>query len=207
MAITKEVLMNGVKPKYKVEPPPNAVIHHDEEYPYDCMCGSCCLQRALHPENLKTSLDDMNKEDWKDDVYQAAIQNPKPRPLMNDLMDYCAKWQKRLRLQDWKVYIRIARMRDMDDEKRAATISIKWYEKNAYITYLDPLDYVGCFAENPELTILHELCHIFTGSIPVDDNFNRMAEEIATIAFSEALYKMEYPDWKEDVSTYQEVNL
>ena len=52
--------------------------------------------------------DTITEEDWTADVYQEAIRNPKPRPLIDDLLDYCAKWQRRLRLMDWKVYVKIA---------------------------------------------------------------------------------------------------
>ena len=126
-------------------------------------------------------------------------------PLIDDLMDYCAKWQKRLRLQDWKVYVRVTRMRDMNDANHAAEVTIKWSEKTAYLRYLDPQDYVGCVADEPELNIIHELCHILTRGICDNEHCDPDAEEVAVICLSEALYKTEYPDWQEKVTGYQEV--
>lgn len=132
-------------------------------------------------------------------------QPPIPRSLIDDLMDYCAKWQKRLRLQDWKVYIWIVRMRDMEAPNRAAEVTIKWSEKVVYLRYLDPKDYVSCIADETELTIVHELCHVLTRGICTDEHCNPDAEEIAVICLSEALYKTEYPDWQETVTEYREV--
>ena len=73
---------------------------------------------------------------------------------------FVAKWQKRLRLQDWRVTVEYKRARDLSGEGRSAEIGYILNHKHAIITLADPLDIPADFEYNVKRSLIHELLHI-----------------------------------------------
>lgn len=100
-------------------------------------------------------------------------------------------WQKRLRLQDWNVEVKLCRWNDMPQEAVAA---IEYFEerKDARMHLLAPCDiplvanrFLGDEASNYDISIVHELLHLHL--IPLSDYENqtkRVAEEQVINALS-----------------------
>lgn len=74
-----------------------------------------------------------------------------------ELQELCAEWQKRLRLQDWKVKVSLCRIRDIDDSY--ARMKTRNYFKEADIQIAEATDRPEA---DPDLeqTLVHELVHI-----------------------------------------------
>jgi hypothetical protein len=78
--------------------------------------------------------------------------------LQNDLI----YWQKTLRLQDWDIYARVARGRELFNENSAACIRWVLPKKTATLQLLDPSDYDPGLAvdQDHEVSLVHELLHL-----------------------------------------------
>lgn len=110
----------------------------------------------------------------------------------------CAKWQERLRLQDWTVDVRVKRKHDMTLSDALA--SCEWYmeRKDAIIEVVDPIDldsYKG-FLNGEEgdydVSIVHELLHLhFAPFTPREESHQTVAIEQAINAISKALVRLE----------------
>lgn len=99
-------------------------------------------------------------------------------------------WQKRLRLQDWLIEVRIARVREMDQDCAA---QVNWVlpKKMATIYVLDQIDYPPDITgeRDMENDLVHELLHLHLA--PIHDHYGKdcsmysMFEEqaIESIAF------------------------
>jgi len=73
-----------------------------------------------------------------------------------------AIWQQRLKLQDWKITVSMARARDMKP-KTLGNIHWDLETKTAAIHVLDPADYHMPFQamlDDMEFTVVHELIHL-----------------------------------------------
>ncbi len=89
-----------------------------------------------------------------------------------------AKWQKILRLMDWKIDISIERGRYFSNQESQA--EVEWYiqNKRAVIKILDPIDYEDALDEQDmELSLVHELLHLHLA--PFDTFESGSQEEIA----------------------------
>ena len=80
-------------------------------------------------------------------------------------------WQKRLRLQDWILEVRILRAREMAGEY-AAQVNWTLSKKMATIHILDQVDYPpDCMdSRNMENDLVHELLHLHFA--PISDHFS-----------------------------------
>jgi hypothetical protein len=87
-----------------------------------------------------------------------------------ELAGLCAKWQQRLRLQDWEIKIEISRAAAMPEGKNGTVAGCIDYwsaKKFARIQILDPLDYpnnlhrVRDQTQDGELDLVHELLHLW----------------------------------------------
>jgi hypothetical protein len=78
-----------------------------------------------------------------------------------ELTTLCIEWQKILSLQDWRMVVRIKRMRDMP-EGMQGSVNITWTRKEAVISILDPIDYpLDCtWEQDMEQVLVHELLHL-----------------------------------------------
>jgi hypothetical protein len=80
----------------------------------------------------------------------------------DELQALCEEWQQRLRLQDWTVFVRLLRQRDMPDENDQAHVHWVLTKRNAKIAILDPIDYSpDCWTpQDQEISLVHELLHL-----------------------------------------------
>jgi len=103
-----------------------------------------------------------------------------------ELTALCAEWQKRLRLQDWTVKVKIARERDMD-ANRAGQILWVSLKKVALIKILDSVDYnhTDGWPQDHEETLVHELLHLHNSRFPTEEN--NIDEEVAITCVAQAL--------------------
>lgn len=97
-------------------------------------------------------------------------------------------WQKRLRLADWDVRVRVSRHWDMGDN-RAGEVTTVTKKKQANISILSPLDWNESWgAQDQELTLVHELVHLhFMALEHQARDWNQLLEEQAVDALSKAL--------------------
>jgi hypothetical protein len=101
-------------------------------------------------------------------------------------------WQKRLRLQDWSLKVRLARSNDL----RPKTLgNVNWdrREKSATISVLDPTDYKlagDAMRDDMEMTIVHELVHLHLSGLPRNEA-TKSAEEQAVVMLTDALVKLD----------------
>lgn len=101
-------------------------------------------------------------------------------------------WQKRLKLENWKISIIVSRTGDL----RPKTLgNIHWDADHmtAVIRVLDPADYrLACPAmlEDMEVTVVHELVHLELSSLP-RPQASRHEEEYAVSRISDALLKLD----------------
>lgn len=114
-----------------------------------------------------------------------------------ELVAACRKWQVRLRLQDWTVVVRLARMHEMRDEDgadRGGTIMRYSRDRLATIKILDSVDYPPecALPEDQEATLVHELLHIYTDALQLPaEGSKHIAEEQMVNALAEALVALE----------------
>lgn len=100
------------------------------------------------------------------------------------LQTECELWQKRLRLQDWNIEVKVKRFTEMPSEALAAIQSFE-ERKDAFMYLLAPIDielvqdrFLGNEAANYSMSIVHELLHLQL--LPLseyDDERKRIAEE------------------------------
>lgn len=100
-----------------------------------------------------------------------------------------AKWQERLRLQDWHIYFSFKRQVDMLENSQA---QIKWElkRKTAVLTLMDPIDYHADHIQKQdhECSIVHELLHLHIAGVhELTDDLGELIEEQAINAISETL--------------------
>jgi len=84
-----------------------------------------------------------------------------PEVTQDELEALCATWQRRLRLQDWRVKIRFARSLELGADTQG---DCDWSltKKMAAIRILVPGDYPpdASFSQDIEQTVVHELLHL-----------------------------------------------
>ncbi len=111
-------------------------------------------------------------------------------PLLQKL---CERWQKRLRLSDWHVVVKLCRLNEMGRDC-VGCIFVYNESKDAVMMVLSPLDLpliTEHFAQeesNYDLTIVHELLHLHFAPFQEDDTTPRgLAQEQAINCLSQAL--------------------
>jgi hypothetical protein len=102
--------------------------------------------------------------------------------------DRLAVWRQRLKLEDWRISVEMARLSDLPPKTLGG---IRWdkTKKTAVIFVLDPADYQLPFREmldDMELTIVHELVHLDLASLP-RGQASRGSEERAVSGIAEAM--------------------
>lgn len=107
-----------------------------------------------------------------------------------------AQWQQTLRLNDWEVWVKIVRARDMVMDPPGEA-EVTWLEekKMAIIRLLDPIDFEPdtLYPQNHELNIIHELLHLHMVPFSADDNTAAsVAQEQMIHILSIALLEMRY---------------
>lgn len=88
-------------------------------------------------------------------------------------------WQKRLRLQDWIIEVRIVRGREMDDDYAA---QVNWIlpKKMATISILDPVDYPPDLMSEQDMEndLVHELLHLHLA--PIHEHYGNECQKYIT---------------------------
>jgi hypothetical protein len=99
------------------------------------------------------------------------------------------EYQRILRLQDWRISVRICAAAEIDNRSQA---QINWHlaRRSATIRLLCPADYLTRYEEpqDMEVDLVHELCHIHLIGLNVAaDTPEDLAQEQAIEALSEAV--------------------
>jgi hypothetical protein len=81
----------------------------------------------------------------------------------------CREWQKRLRLQDWKVRIRFSRANEMTVEGRIGETRISFNNKSATVLVLPEEQWGDEVWTTMESVVRHELIHLHIEPAIVDE--------------------------------------
>lgn len=115
-----------------------------------------------------------------------------------ELAKRCEYWQKVLRLQDWRIFVRVVGTEEMNSgeagaceihqDSKLATIKIlaeEVFNPTSDMSRLSPVDL--------EQTLVHEMLHILTDRIfnSEADDYERIMQEQAIEFVSEALVRLE----------------
>src|SRR5580704_8629493 len=116
-------------------------------------------------------------------------------PVVTDeqAQDWLKLWQKRLRLEDWKIAVKIVRIWDLE---HGTLGHIDWSatHRTAVIKVLNPADYELPADQIPgdmELSIVHELVHLHLSVLPLNKS-SRGAEEQVVSMIADALVNLEH---------------
>jgi hypothetical protein len=107
--------------------------------------------------------------------------------------DWLHLWQKRLRLEDWKIDVKIVRIWDLE---QGTLGHIDWSvpHRTATIKVMNPADYELPQDKIPadmELSIVHELVHLHLSALPLNKS-SRNAEEQVVSMIADALVDLEH---------------
>ncbi len=116
-------------------------------------------------------------------------------PIVTDeqAQDWLKLWQKRLRLEDWKIGVKIVRIWELE---HGTLGHIDWSSthRTAVIKVLNPADYELPADQIPadmELSIVHELVHLHLSVLPLNKS-SRGAEEQVVSMIADALVNLEH---------------
>jgi|SRR5579862_4073004 hypothetical protein len=116
-------------------------------------------------------------------------------PLVSEeqTQDWLRIWQKRLRLEDWKIEVKIVRIWELE---HGTLGHIDWStpRKVAVIKVLNPADYElppDKIPADMELSIVHELVHLHLSVLPLAKS-SRVAEEQVVTMIADALMNLEH---------------
>ena len=117
------------------------------------------------------------------------------QPVVTDeqVHDWLKIWQKRLRLEDWKIEVKIVRIWDLE---QGTLGHIDWSvpHRTATIKVLNPADYELPKDKIPadmELSVVHELVHLHLSVLPLNKS-SRGAEEQVVSMIADALVNLEH---------------
>ena len=118
--------------------------------------------------------------------------SPQPVVTTEQVHDWLLTWQKRLKLEDWKIEVRIVRVWDLE---HGTLGHIDWSipHKTAVIKVLSPVDYELPKDKIPadmELSVVHELIHLQLSALPLNKS-SRNAEEQVVSLLAETLVNLE----------------
>jgi hypothetical protein len=119
--------------------------------------------------------------------------NPRPAVTNEQVHDWLHVWQKRLRLEDWKIDVKIVRVWELE---QGTLGHIDWSipHKTATIKVLNPADYELPKDKIPadiELSVVHELVHLHLSVLPLNKS-SRTAEEQVVSMIADALVNLEH---------------
>lgn len=126
-----------------------------------------------------------------------AVQETKEKATVTEaqVADWVRLWQKRLRLEDWKIDVRIVRSSELKPDTLG---NLKWNSitRTATIKVLNPTDYdipADAVPEDMEYTVLHELIHLQLSVLPRDLNHKDVEEQVVN-RIGDALMQLEKGD-------------
>lgn len=120
---------------------------------------------------------------------------PAELTLEQQMQQKCQEWQKRLRLADWDVEVKILPAMDMHDTQLQGSVRWQITEKTANIRLVTPEDAVKQNPVRPysiEETLIHELLHLHMAGFEPDASQQAecLAMEFAINAIASALLKL-----------------
>jgi hypothetical protein len=107
-----------------------------------------------------------------------------------ELVEATALWQARLRLVDWDIHAKVKRERDMEAKGRGGEMLVQLTSRTAWLTLLDRNDLDPDYARlnDAEVTLVHELLHIYTEPLEIPEHGPKhIAEETMLEMVSRAL--------------------
>ena len=107
----------------------------------------------------------------------------------HELKELCAYWQKVLRLQDWDVNIKIARVFEMHEDG-IGEINMVMSLKKAFIQILDTNDSAPDEDKDIELTLVHELVHLHLAEWSEQESGMPVSGEQAVDLLAKALVQL-----------------
>jgi hypothetical protein len=117
------------------------------------------------------------------------------KPVVTDAQvhDWLQVWQRRLRLEDWKIDVKIVRVWELE---QGTLGHIDWSipHKTATIKVLNPVDYElpkDRIPADMELSVVHELVHLHLSVLPLNKS-SRNAEEQVVSMIADALVNLEH---------------
>ncbi|MBM3774239.1 MAG: hypothetical protein FJW37_03665 [Acidobacteria bacterium] len=125
-------------------------------------------------------------------IVEPASPVDKPSLISAFMQQKLALWQKRLRLQDWKIQVKVVRKSELKP-KTLGNVHWDLTTKSAVIRAMHFDDYARDFTEvleELEVTIVHELIHLHLASLPRNEA-SRSAEEQAVNTIVEALISLD----------------
>jgi hypothetical protein len=107
------------------------------------------------------------------------------------LKGLCERWQKILRLRDWRIYTEICRARDMPENVQGHN-KIDLLKKKSVIAIIDEVDVHpgSAWPHDPEKTLVHELIHLHFESGETLSGARFIAVEQGVEILSEVLVDM-----------------
>ena len=118
----------------------------------------------------------------------------KPKAMVSEaqVVGWVQSWQKRLRLDDWKIDTRVVRTSELKPDTLG---HLKWnsVSHTATIKVLNPADYdipAADVAEDIEYTVVHELIHLQLSALPRDLNRKDIEEQVMN-RLADALMRFE----------------
>jgi hypothetical protein len=104
------------------------------------------------------------------------------------LQEKLMEWQKRLRLQDWIVQVRIARALELPENSMGCVHAVL-PKKMASIKILDPIDYdhSSMCPQDMENTLVHELLHLHFEPIVLNNDSKTIELEQAIESITSGL--------------------
>lgn len=133
------------------------------------------------------------------DAASRAVSCDRLEPTNEKIRAATAKWQKKLRLQDWQVTAKLARRTEFSSPDCYAEINYFHPQKSAIIKILDPIDFVPTEHDTDlcmydwERSLIHELLHLMLMWIPDEDDeedYNNN-EELSINLMAEALIDLD----------------
>jgi len=110
--------------------------------------------------------------------------------------DWLRLWQKRLRLEDWKIDVKIVRIWDLE-QGTLGHIDWSTTHHTALIKVLNPADYElppDKIPADMELSIVHELVHLHLSVLPLNKSSRTVEEQVVSM-IADALVNLEHhPD-------------
>ncbi|HUJ20575.1 MAG TPA: hypothetical protein VLX58_03590 [Bryobacteraceae bacterium] len=107
--------------------------------------------------------------------------------------DWLRIWQRRLRLDDWKIDVKVVRIWELE---QGTLGHIDWSvpHKNATIKVLNPVDYelpADKIPADMELSVVHELVHLHLSVLPLNKSSRDTEERVVTM-IADALVNLEH---------------
>lgn len=110
-----------------------------------------------------------------------------------ELNALCGIWQRRLRLQDWDVKVRLVRERDLHNSNNQGECEWSISTKAAVVRIIDPVDYSPdcAWPQDMERVLVHELLHLHFAPFSAEcGTAEDVAQEQAIHALSQALVEL-----------------